>query len=233
MAIDDLPIVGLAADLVCPERCAACESSIDPKALFCRPCDASAHRLGPPECVACGMPTPRLERCAACGAAAAPIRMARAFAAYDRDTGADPVAVAIARLKYGGARRLGRRFAAALVPRVPDPRVDVVVPVPLHPRRLRARGFNQSALVARHLARALGSRALLTAVVRRRDTPSQVGLGSAERARNVEAAFAVVDRATVAGRTALVVDDVWTSGATVREVARARCPTLGPRPSTS
>jgi ComF family protein len=147
--------------------------------------------------------------------------MARAFAAYDRASETNPVANAIARFKYGGARRFGRRFAALLLPRVPDAAVALVVPVPLHLRRLRQRGFNQSAVLSRHVARALGARVTLTAVIRHRDTPSQVGLGPAERARNVADAFAIRDRSAVDGHAVLVVDDVWTTGATVGAVAHA------------
>jgi ComF family protein len=145
--------------------------------------------------------------------------MARAFAAYDRASETNPVANAIARFKYGGARRFGRRFAALVLARVPDATVGLVVPVPLHRRRLRQRGFNQSAVLARHIARALGARVALTAVIRHRDTPSQVGLGPAERAHNVADAFAIRDRSAIDGHVVLVVDDVWTSGATVRALA--------------
>jgi len=97
----------------------------------------------------------------------------------------------------------------------------MVVPVPLHPRRLRQRGFNQSAVLARHLARAMTAEVALNAVARIRDTPSQVGLRSKERDANVALAFAVSHATRVRGRTILVVDDVWTSGATARAVALA------------
>jgi ComF family protein len=129
------------------------------------------------------------------------------------------VARAIANFKYGGARRLGRRLAAAMLPRIPDPTVSLVVPVPLHVRRLRQRGFNQSAILARHIGRALGCRVGLTVVVRARDTPSQITLDPLARTANVADAFRVRHPALVRGHTILVVDDVWTSGATVRAVA--------------
>ena len=219
MAIHEVPIVGVAADLICPERCAACETLVDPRDLFCRRCQTVVQRLGPPECETCGQPQVP-GRCPACVFAGSPIRTARAFAAYDRHAEANPVAVAIAHFKYGGARRLGRRFAATMLGRVPDPTVDLIVPVPLHRHRLRQRGFNQSAVVARHLGRQLGRSVGLTIVVRQRDTPSQVGLGVTARARNVDGAFALHDRTDLCGRTILVIDDVWTSGATALAMAR-------------
>jgi ComF family protein len=221
MAPPELPIFGVAADLVCPERCAGCDAFVDARDLFCPRCRGAIRPLGPPECARCGRSQSVADHCRPCLAADSPVRMARAFAAYDRDFDANPVASAIASFKYGGARRLGRRFAAVLLTRVPDPGIDVVVPVPLHPRRLRERGFNQSAVLARHLGRRLGRPIALQALVRARDTPSQVGLGTEARARNVAEAFAVRDPTHVAGRTVLVIDDVWTSGATARAVGSA------------
>ncbi len=104
--------------------------------------------------------------------------------------------------------------------RVPDPNVDWVLPVPLHVRRLRTRGFNQSAVLARHIGRLLCRPVALEAVVRTRDTPTQVGTGSVERGANVANAFAVRDLSRVRERRLLVIDDVWTSGATALAVAR-------------
>src|SRR4051794_947701 len=154
MARAGLVVVGV-ADLLCPERCAACPAVVVATSLFCAACRAKINVLGAPECDACGAPSVT-SPCVACAAgAASPIRRARAWAAYrGADDGAGPVARAVAAYKYGPTRRLGRRFATAMLPRVPDAAVACVVPVPLHPARLRARGFNQSAVMARHLAHA-------------------------------------------------------------------------------
>ncbi|MCC6850487.1 MAG: ComF family protein [Deltaproteobacteria bacterium] len=214
-------VVRLPADLLCPERCAACDALVHPTDLLCAACLTATRRLGPPECPGCGAPRPTDARCGACARPDAAIRTARAWAAYDGAAGPSPVARAIARLKYRGARRLGRRFATVLTSRISAADVALVVPVPLHPRRLRARGFNQSAVVARHLARSLDRPIGLTAVVRIRDTPSQVGTAAvATRSANVAGAFTVPRPPAVRGRPILLVDDVWTSGATVRAVAR-------------
>jgi ComF family protein len=213
-------ILAVTADLVCPERCAGCETLVDARALFCGSCSGKVHRLVPPECDGCGRPQPRPGRCGACHAPDAAIRAARAFAAYHGTSGASPIATAITHFKYGGARRLGRRLASALLARIPDPTVDLVVPVPLHLCRLRTRGFNQSAVLARHVARHLGCAVALTTLVRTRDTPAQTSLGPLERELTVGAAFAVRDPTSVRARTVLVIDDVWTSGATATAVAR-------------
>ena len=221
MAWDDRACLRNVADATCPERCAACDDIVAAGALFCAPCDGDVHRLDAPECEVCGAPRPAVDRCRPCRTAPSPIRAARAFAAYHHPKGKSPVARAIAVFKYGGGQRLGRRLAAALVARVPHVDVALVVPVPLHRRRLRQRGFNQSAVLARHLGRHLGRPCAPTVVVRTRDTPSQTALTPIERAINVSGAFHVARPGAVLGRAVLVVDDVWTSGATVRAVATA------------
>jgi len=98
---------------------------------------------------------------------------------------------------------------------------DVLIPVPLHPRRLRERGFNQAALIARELGRRTGRPCGDRALVRRKDTAPQAGLSAAARRRNVDAAFAVRRRGLVAGHVVTLVDDVFTTGATAYACARA------------
>jgi ComF family protein len=219
MAVERVPFLSVLLDLLCPERCAACPTLVSPIHLFCARCRERIRELGPPQCGPCGAPLRPDAGCPDCAGRASPVRTARAFAAYHHPAGPSPVAAAVAAFKYGGARRLGRRFASAMAARVADPRIDLVVPVPLHPRRLRQRGFNQSALIARHLARRLGCPASLTTAVRASDTPSQTVLAPGARAANVADAFRIRDPGAVADRTVLVVDDVWTSGATARALA--------------
>jgi ComF family protein len=110
-------------------------------------------------------------------------------------------------------------MARVMAARVPDPSVSLIVPVPLHRRRLRARGFNQSALLARHLGRVLRRAVRMSVVLRIHDTPSQTTRSGAERRRSTAGAFRVARPAAVRDRRVLVVDDVWTSGATARAVA--------------
>lgn len=211
--------ITLAADLTCPERCGACDALTNPSVLFCASCASNVRLLGPPECTACGAPRATGDRCADCAPLDGPVRHARAWARYEG--GATPIARAIARFKYHGARRLGRRFAVAIAGRAPGDVVPLVVPVPLHDRRLRERGFNQSAVVARHLGRHLGFPVALTAIVRTKDTESQVtSMTAGARSANVADAFLVPRPALVRGKIALVIDDVWTSGATARAVAQ-------------
>lgn len=133
--------------------------------------------------------------------------------------------MAIHELKYRGRRRVAARLARMLLE---DEGVwellagsDVLVPVPLHPRRLRERGFNQSTLLAAELGRRTGCPSGEGALVRRRDTSAQAGLSASARRRNVRDAFAVRRRGLVAGRVVTLVDDVLTTGATAHACARA------------
>ena len=122
-------------------------------------------------------------------------------------------------LKYRGARRLGRTLALAIVEhlRAAAHAVDALVPVPLHPRRLRERGFNQAFEIARTLGRALERPVVLARIRRRGPEVTQTGRGAAERLENVAHAFAV--ERVFAGARLAIVDDVLTTGATVNALA--------------
>ena len=124
--------------------------------------------------------------------------------------------------KYAPLSRPLARFADAAVG--PDQGLwagaDLLVPVPLHPSRRRDRGFNQARLLARDLARLRGLRVLDGCLVKTRNAPPQAGLRAADRERNVVRAYAVRRPDRLRGRTIVLVDDVTTTGATVRECAR-------------
>ena len=109
---------------------------------------------------------------------------------------------------------------AAVRSKLPVHEIDVVVPVPLSPRRERERGYNQSALLADALARRLNRRFDGTSLVRVRDTEHQARLSGDDRRDNLRDAFAVPDPHYVRGRTVLLVDDVMTTGATLSHCAR-------------
>jgi len=127
-------------------------------------------------------------------------------------------------LKYRGMKRvapfLGARMVEAL-PRAAAEGADAIVPVPLHRLRLRLRGFNQSLLLATEVSRAVGVPAVEGLLVRIRATAPQAGLQRAGRASNVEGAFRVALPEVVKGRSILLIDDVATTGATLRACAQA------------
>ena len=125
-------------------------------------------------------------------------------------------------LKYQGRHRTAARLALRLLERERGRAVllgaDALIGVPLHVDRLKERGFNQAALLAEALGRN-GGLPVSTALVRNRNTPSQTHLSAKDRRRNVAGAFRVRDRSGLIGATVVVVDDVATTGATLRECA--------------
>jgi ComF family protein len=129
---------------------------------------------------------------------------------------------AVHRFKFGGAlaldRPLGGLLAARLAAEMPLWRPELVVPVPLHRRRLGERTYNQSLLLARELARQWRVAVPARLLLRTRPTPPQQGLTAAQRRRNLKGAFAL--RRPLGGERVLLVDDVLTTGATARECAR-------------
>lgn len=190
--------------LLLPSVCADCGQGTEGAAL-CRRCDLrTPQRL--PDAPA---PAPLASWTSAAAYEASARDWVRRFKYPGRGlTGLDPAANAVARCWI---RRAAEKVPADTAP-------EVVLPIPLHAERLRARGFNPSALLARHVARKIGAKLDLGALVRTRNTPSQTALTRAERLRNVSGAFAA--RAPVAGKVWLV-DDVATTGATLTEAARA------------
>jgi ComF family protein len=132
----------------------------------------------------------------------------------------EPVQSLIHQFKYKHAFALAEPLADLML-RVPPrwrPPVDVIVPIPLHSRRRRQRGYNQAALLARHLSRRLHIRLNTSSLQRIHHTRSQVGLSQAARHANVADAFAVTDR-QLQGEHVLLVDDVFTTGATLSAAA--------------
>lgn len=146
-----------------------------------------------------------------------PYAQARSVFAYD-----GAVLDAIHSLKFrhnvGIAPALGRLIALSGC--VPDEKIDIVAPVPLHPERLRKRGFNQSLLLARPIAESLGAEIDYTGLKKTRSTKDQIGLNEKERAENMKGAFAASPH-SFDGKTVLLVDDVYTTGATIRACSSA------------
>ncbi len=128
----------------------------------------------------------------------------------------------IRRHKYGRDQSLTHALAECIRDPLPLPTADydLIVPVPLHPARLRWRGFNQAALLGRALARRMQRPLEADTLIRIRATPSQTANDRRERYRNVRDAFAVKRPEKIAHRRVLLIDDVMTTGATVDECAR-------------
>lgn len=185
---------------------------------------AGLHFLDAPWCALCGFPFPYPAGdgavCGACAARQPRYDLARAAFVYDEASRA-----LILGFKHGGrvdalaqfARWMARSGAEAL------DGADALVPVPLHPVRLFRRRFNQSALLAQALAKQTGLPVETDALRRARPTPSQAGLNARARRRNMAGAFTVREPAKprVKDASLVLVDDVFTTGATLQACARA------------
>jgi ComF family protein len=203
-----LKIIG---NLLFGGSCFLCKGEAD--ALLCLQCDADLPRLGPELCPRCALASPRGAVCGRCLTQAPQYDATVAALAYDF-----PADVLVQALKFRGELSLAPFFADLLAKKLAgSPPMDFILPVPLASRRLRERGFNQALEVARDLVRATGARLAPELCERQRDTPAQVELPMAERARNVRGAFHCPR--LLAGARIAVLDDVMTTGATLDEIA--------------
>jgi ComF family protein len=194
-------------DLVYPPRCAGCGAV---GSDWCPTCDGRLTRITAPICRGCGRPLERGLHCPDCRRQPMSVQ-ARAYAVY---TG--PLVPALLQLKYRPNQRLAAVMSGWLEELVRRERwtIDLVTAVPLSDQRRSVRGYNQAGLVARKLSQRIGVEFADDALTRTRDTRSQVGLDPGARAANVEDAFRASPE-KVEGHNVLIVDDLFTTGATM------------------
>ena len=208
-------------DFFLPRLCLFCGGVVaeEAAAAVCPDCQGQIEWVESPVCSCCGLIFPSREGedhlCGPCQTEPPPFTRARAAAVYD-----GPVAAAVKRFKF--ERQMAH--LPVLQHWLQRPRclelvaaADLIIPVPLHRRRLQQRGFNQALLLARAFPEARLGRETL---VRVRYTAPQIGLNPKERRDNVHHAFAVPQPGEVQDKKILLVDDLYTTGATVRECAR-------------
>jgi ComF family protein len=211
-------------NILLPPHCLGCEMPVASSGTLCAQCWGKLRLIERPYCDRLGTPFAYdLGEGALSAEAIAdppPFERLRAVAAYD-----DMARKLVHGLKYGDRLDLARWMARWMVRAGGDvvSGAGVIVPVPLHRRRLWSRRFNQSAMLALAIAEATGTPFAPTALRRIRPTRQQVGLSARERSENVRGAFRVGDgeRIAVAGRRVLLVDDVYTTGATMKAATRA------------
>ena len=223
-----------ALSVLYPWRCLNCSSGLAADRAFCLACQGWIHVIHSPLCTRCGRPfASRVgpdHICPQCRQQPPSFRRARAWAAYSTPSGApQPLRQSILRFKYGRNMRAGKALAGLTARHFSLAQerdagqaqdYDRVIPVPLHLTRLRWRGFNQSLILARAIGQHINTPVDPWLLSRTRPTPPQTQLSKEDRRANVRGAFGVNTPALAKGKRLLLVDDVYTSGATVEECAR-------------
>lgn len=203
-------------DLFFPPRCVHCGRL---GSYLCDSCQEEAQPIGPNICIRCGDPLTIPGLCRHCRQEPPdPLRGIRGVFFYN-----GPIAQSIRSLKYHGIRPLAPVLAICLVTYIREHPVpfDGLVPVPLHPEKLASRGFNQSELLAANVAKTLSITLRTDLLLRTRHTRPQAQLNRSQRLQNVANAFAPRDGVQLHGETLLLIDDVATTGATLRACAQA------------
>jgi competence protein ComFC len=200
-----------AIDLVYPKRCAGCSRR---GSWLCEDCRTALTLFSAPWCDRCGVPGTYL-RCK-CHSTPRNLDLVRSVGPFD-----GWLRGAVVQFKYHGEWARKAHLGALLANTITQMQlIDALVPVPLHPTRLRQRGFNQSLLLAQHAGELLNVE-VKEALIRTRRTDAQVSLGPQQRKANVAGAFTVQPNIALAGLSIVLIDDVVTTGSTLSACAEA------------
>lgn len=209
-----------ALNLVFPRRCPVCDEPVKPwNALICRDCAQIPAYIEPPFCMKCGKHLEREEReyCKDCTAHPHIFDRGRGLFAYKS------ISASIARFKYKGRQEYAAYYAACMTKRlgsfIRDCKAQALIPVPLHKSRLRHRGYNQAAALARELSALTGIPVLTDYIVRAKKTAPMKDLSAQERQNNLKRAFKI-RRNDVKLSTVIIIDDIYTTGSTMDALSR-------------
>jgi ComF family protein len=207
-----------------PPQCHCCDKVLGEREKgVCSDCLSKIHWIEPPFCSVCGDPFPSREidnhPCGACITKRKHFTIARALGYYEGS-----LQEAIHRWKYEERVSLnpifGEWMAEGLDHYWGSHPIDLLIPVPLHRQRLRERGFNQALLLVKELSRRTGIPFRKRLLQKKKPTMPQVNLSGAEREKEVRGSFHVIGREELEGKSILLVDDVYTTGATVNECSK-------------
>ncbi len=213
--------------VIFPSTCANCKTPLwnDPVPFVCQACWETVIPISGPCCPHCGGPfaspvtlqhSPTHE-CGACRTKPPAFTQTWSLFPYQ-----SPLKEAIILFKYRGKRSLTKHFLQSMLPALPTlPTIDVLMPVPLHPQRLREREYNQSLLLAHGLSQHLQIPLILSCLIRIKATVPQTSLSRKERLTNLHRAFAIDDATRIKDKRILLIDDVFTTGTTLHECAKA------------
>lgn len=205
-------------DILYPPRCPACNGILeDSRRNICPKCEQTFHSVSEHYCLKCGKPVAETEEyCEECRSRDRKFSQGRGIFLYNTQ-----MKQSLLRYKYYGSREYGKYYAEAICryagADIMRWQPDVIVPVPLHRRKKRMRGFNQAADLAERTGKLLGIPFTEEIVYKIKETRSQKKLDSDERKRNLKNAFRTVT--SVKGLRILIIDDVYTTGSTMEAMA--------------
>ncbi len=205
-------------DLFYPPRCPVCDGILeDSSRKICPECEQTFHPVSEHYCLKCGKPVDETEEyCTECRHRERKFSRGRGIFLYDTQ-----MKQSLLRYKYYGSREYGKYYAESICryagADIMNWKPDVIVPVPLHRRKKRMRGFNQAADLAERTGKLLGIPVTEEIVYKIKETRSQKKLDADERKRNLKNAFRAVT--SVKGLRILVIDDVYTTGSTMEAMA--------------
>lgn len=194
------------------QDCLLCAAS-NAQDLLCAACAAELPRPTSPSCPRCALPTPHGEICGRCLNKLPCFDSTQAAYVYDF-----PLDKLVHSFKYGHRLALGAYFGRQMAALPRPETADLIIPLPLHPDRLRARGFNQALELAREISSAWPIPIDTESCQRTRNTPAQADLPWRERVKNIRGAFHC--SADFSGKKIILIDDVMTTGASLNECAR-------------
>ncbi len=214
------------AELFMPSMCYFCKGYIEPwEHYLCQGCLKEIEYVKQPVCDICGTtinklrPTSEKIICAACLKTQPPYNKARFAAIYKNQ-----LKLAILDFKYKSglyySKPLGKIIGIGYDKYFGDQEHDMIIPIPIHPKRILARGFNQSVILGCELSKKTGVQMNRTAFVKKLDTPPQASLDHKKRLANLRGSFYVAKPHDIRGKSILLVDDVATTRATITEAAR-------------
>ena len=216
MKIKDIP--GIILDAIYPPICPICNRIAPPGYRICPGCERKLTYVENPICSKCGKPlVDDAGLCRDCARSDHTYDEGRAVFVYD-----EYMSKSMYRFKYNGKREFavyyGQKMYEKLGQKIKSWNVEAIVPVPVHKKRLAERGYNQAYLLAKELSKRLGIPVCDHLVIRKSATKVQKGLSASSRQNNLKKAF-IVSRNSVKYSSVLIVDDIYTTGATVDAVA--------------
>jgi ComF family protein len=210
-------------DALFPPLCPGCGQRVKANSFFCNECHRSLLFIEPPICQVCGRSFSSKNNlshiCGECLKNPPSFKAARSVFIYN-----EPIKKAISNFKFKGHTNLGGELAKLMFFHLngflEEIMPQILIPIPLHIKRLRERGYNQCVLLAKKMAKSLKIPCESRLLRKIKSTSSQVGLCYTERKKNVKGSFFVSNPTLIQGKRILLIDDIFTTGSTVNECAK-------------